>query len=223
MAEVDAVGIPLDRRRVRGNRTRQAILRIAVDVASTDGLEGLTVGRLAAKLKMSKSGLFAHFGSKKDLQLATVEAARAVFIEEVLRPALAAERGLARLWRLSDAWLSYAERKVFRGGCFFVAAAAEFDGRPGRIRDRVAEVMREWVGALTVAVDRAKEVGHLGPEVDAAQLAFEIDALVSGANFAHLLHGDRRAFARARAAIRFRLEALRTPSAPRLPARAGQV
>ncbi|HEX8188504.1 MAG TPA: helix-turn-helix domain-containing protein, partial [Pyrinomonadaceae bacterium] len=128
-------------RRAHGERTRQAILEAAVDIASEEGLEGLTIGRLAAELSMSKSGLFAHFGSKEELQLATVEAARDVFVREVVRPAFGAPRGLARLWQLCDVWLGYVRREVFRGGCFFAAAAAEFDGRPGAVRDRVAAIM----------------------------------------------------------------------------------
>ncbi|HYG79697.1 MAG TPA: TetR/AcrR family transcriptional regulator, partial [Pyrinomonadaceae bacterium] len=121
-------------RRAHGERTRQAILEAAVHIASEEGLEGLTIGRLASELSMSKSGLFAHFGSKEELQLATVEAARAVFVREVVGPAFAAEKGLARLWKLCEVWLGYVEGEVFRGGCFFTAAAAEFDGRPGAVR-----------------------------------------------------------------------------------------
>src|SRR5215211_3914688 len=105
---------------------------------------------------MSKSGLFAHFGSKEELQLATVETARAVFAREVVAPAFAAEKGLARLWSLCDVWLGYVETEVFRGGCFFAAAAAEFDGRPGAVRDRVAEIMREWLALLRRSVSEAQ-------------------------------------------------------------------
>ena len=135
-------------RKARGDRTRQAILEVAVDVASAEGLEGLTIGRLAAELSMSKSGLFAHFGSKEELQLATVEAARDIFIREVIRPSFEAGKGLARLWKLCDVWLAYVRSEVFRGGCFFAAAAAEFDGRPGLVRDRVAGIMKEWLATL---------------------------------------------------------------------------
>jgi AcrR family transcriptional regulator len=125
-------------RKARGDRTRQAILEAAVDIASAEGLEGLTIGRLASELSMSKSGLFAHFGSKEELQLATVEAARDIFIREVIRPSFTAAKGLTRLWKLCDVWLAYVRGEVFRGGCFFAAAAAEFDGRPGPVRDRLS-------------------------------------------------------------------------------------
>jgi AcrR family transcriptional regulator len=207
-------------RREHGDRTRQAILEVAVDVASAEGLEGLTIGRLASELSMSKSGLFAHFGSKEELQLATVEAARAVFIREVITPAFEAEKGLARLWLLCDIWLEYVRREVFRGGCFFAAAAAEFDGRPGPVRDRVAEIMKAWLTVLRRSVAEAQEAGQLSADADPAQLAFELNALEMGANWAFQLYGDRQAFARARAAMLERLRRHATTSgAPLLPAR----
>jgi AcrR family transcriptional regulator len=203
-------------RKAQGERTRQAILEEAVHLASAEGLEGLTIGRLAAELSMSKSGLFAHFGSKEELQLATVEAARSIFIREVIRPAFEAERGSPRLWKLCDTWLGYVEGGVFRGGCFFAAASAEFDSRPGPVRDRIAAIMKEWLKALGRAVAEAQSAGHLDQNVDATQLAFEFNALELGANWAFQLHGDRRAFARARAAILERLRLYSKPSGLRL-------
>jgi AcrR family transcriptional regulator len=192
-------------RRAHGERTRQAILEAAVHLASVEGLEGLTIGRLASELEMSKSGLFAHFGSKEELQLATVEAARAVFVGEVIGPAFAAEKGLARLWKLCDVWLAYVRGEVFRGGCFFAAAAAEFDGRPGAVRDRVAAIMKEWLAVLRRSVSEAQAAGQFDAAEDPAQLAFELNALEMGANWAFQLHGDRQAFARARQAMLERL------------------
>jgi len=192
-------------RKAHGARTRQTILEAAVDIASEEGLEGLSIGRLASELSMSKSGLFAHFGSKEELQLATVETARAVFIREVITPAFAADRGLARLWKLCDVWLEYVRGEVFRGGCFFAAAAAEFDGRPGSVRDRVAEIMKEWLTTLRRSVAEAQEAGQLDAEADPAQLAFELHALEMGANWAFQLHDDREAFTRARTAMLERL------------------
>jgi AcrR family transcriptional regulator len=209
---------PAQARRAHGERTRQTILEAAVHVASVEGLEGLTIGRLAAELAMSKSGLFAHFGSKEELQLATVEAARAVFVREVVGPAFAAEKGLARLWGLCDVWLAYVRGEVFRGGCFFAAAAAEFDGRPGAVRDRVAAIMKEWLAALRRSVEEAQAAGQLDAGADPAQLAFELNALEMGANWAFQLHGDRRAFARAREAMLERLRRLATADGlPLLP------
>ena len=154
---------------------------------------------------MSKSGLFAHFGSKEELQVATVEAARAIFIREVIKPAFESTEGLQRLWKLCDIWLSYVQSGVFRGGCFFAAAAAEFDSRPGPVRDRIAEIMKEWLATLRNAIKEAQQAGQLDKEIDATQLAFEFNSLELGANWAFQLYGDTRAFKRAREAIRERL------------------
>lgn len=194
---------------MKGERTRQAILERAVDIASLEGLEGLTIGRLADELEMSKSGLFAHFGSKEELQLATVEAARNRFVDEVLRPALPAPRGYPRLLAICRSWLSYVRRGVFPGGCFFAAASFEFDGRPGLVRDAVAAAMDDWIAAIEKAIRMAQEEGHIDRRIDPAQLAFEINALFFGANFACQLRGDERALDRAGRAIESRLEALR--------------
>lgn len=184
-----------------GERTFRQILAAAVEIASVEGLEGLTIGRLADELKMSKSGLFAHFGSKEKLQLATIDAAREIFIEEVLRPALSQPRGVARLEALCRRWISYSERKVFRGGCFFAAAAAEFDSRPGPIRDRIALEMHEWIRTLETAVRKAMEAGDLDAKTDPAQLAFEIHALMTSANFTSQLFGQKRSYQRAKVAL----------------------
>lgn len=192
-------------RKAQGERTRKAILDAAVHIASAEGLEGLTIGRLALELSMSKSGLFAHFGSKEDLQVATVEAARAIFINEVIRPAFETAQGLLRLWKLCDIWLAYVQSGVFRGGCFFAAAAAEFDSRPGPVRDRIAEIMKEWLSTLRTAIIEAQKAGQLNTDLDATQLAFEFNSLELGANWAFQLYGDRSAFTRAREAMRERL------------------
>ena len=195
---------------MKGERTRQSILEKAVDLASLEGLEGLTIGRLADELKMSKSGLFAHFGSKEELQLATVEAASQRYITEIFAPALKVRRGYPRLLAICDAWLSYLKRSVFPGGCFFAAASFEFDSRPGAVRDFVRRLMDDWIGALEKAIRMAQEEGHLDPDVDPAQLAFELNSLFFGANFAHYLRNDTRALEKAERAVRSRLEALRT-------------
>lgn len=204
----------------KGKRTREAILSFATGLASVEGLEGLTIGRLAAAMEMSKSGLFRHFGSKEELQLAVVDTARQVFIDEVVTPARQAAPGLARLWALCDAWLAYVEREVFPGGCFFMAAAAEFDNRPGPVRDDVARNMQEWLSYLEHAARRAQEQGEISPEADPAQIAFELHAFYLGANWAEQLFGDKQATARARKAILHRLHELATENAPPLPAAA---
>lgn len=202
------------RRQARGARTREAILRQAVDIASVQGLEGLTVGTLADALGLSKSGLFGHFGSKEDLQLATIDAAREIFIDQVVSPALTAPRGMLRLWRLLDLWIAHVEHRVFAGGCFFSAASFEFDSRRGKVRDRIASVMREWMGALARAVQESQKEGHISPKADAAALAQEIQSIALGAHWAHQLLDDRSAYPRARKLILERLRIVATPKSP---------
>jgi AcrR family transcriptional regulator len=208
---------PAVRRQAKGLRTREAILARAVDIASAEGLEGLTVGSLAEQLGMSKSGLFAHFGSKEELQLATIEMARQVFIDKVTRPAIAAPRGMPRLWSLIDHWLALVEKRVFEGGCFFSAASFEFDGRRGVVRDRIAAIMHEWIGAITRAVEGAQKAGHLDPKLDATRLAFEFHAMAMGAHWAHQLLEDRQAYSRARLMALEKMQSVATPQSPRLP------
>jgi AcrR family transcriptional regulator len=195
---------------MKGERTRQSILERAVDLASLEGLEGLTIGRLADDLGMSKSGLFAHFGSKEELQLATVDAASQRYITEIFAPALQEPRGYPRLIAICDAWLSYIRRGVFPGGCFFAAASFEFDSRPGPVRDLVRRMMNDWIGALERAIRMAQDEGHLEQSVDPSDLAFELNSLFFGANFAHHLRNDEQALERAHRAVTSRLEALRT-------------
>ena len=204
-------------RQARGLRTRGAILRRAVDLASVEGLEGLTVGRLADELGMSKSGLFAHFGSKEDLQLATCETAREIFIEEISRPAMRAPRGMPRLWNLLDRWLGHVERRLFEGGCFFTAASFEFDDRKGPVRERIAAIMREWIGVLDRAVLEAQKAGHIDPKVDTRLLAYEIQSFALGAHWSNQLLDDREAYARARAIIHKKLREVATAACPPLP------
>lgn len=201
----------------KGQRTRQTILDLAVDVASTEGLEALSFGKIAAQLGMSKSGLFAHFGSKLGLQLATVEAAQVRFVDAVLRPVLAQPRGLPRLWTLCDRWLHYAQGGVFKGGCFFAAVAAEYNNRPGEVRDRIAALTAAYTDDLERALEAARDQGHLAADSNPRQVAFELHALMAGANAGHQLIGGDEPFARAWEGIRARLRAVLTPDAPLLP------
>ncbi|HEX7958621.1 MAG TPA: TetR/AcrR family transcriptional regulator [Terriglobales bacterium] len=194
-------------------------MRTAVAMASVKGLEGISIGDLADELEMSKSGLFAHFGSKEELQLATIEAARQIFIDEVAAPALKAPKGLPRLWGLYAGWLSYAERRVFPGGCFFTGVAFEFDSRTGPVRDRIAALMQEWLDALTRAVHEAQKAGHLQTNIDAKQLGFEIHALGMGAIWASQLLDDKKAFAKVLRILCERLQQVQTKTAPRLSAK----
>jgi AcrR family transcriptional regulator len=193
----------------KGERTRQSILDRAVDLASLEGLQGLTIGRLAEELGMSKSGLFAHFGSKEELQIATIEAASQRYITEIFTEALRQPRGYPRLQAICDSWLSYIRRSVFPGGCFFAAASFEFDSRPGPVRDRVRKMMDDWMHALERSIRMAKDEGHLKDDVDPAQLAFELNSLFFGANFAFYLRDDQQAIERAERAVLTRLQALK--------------
>jgi len=195
-------------RRPRGLATRRAILRKAVNIASLEGLEGLTIGNLAATLRISKSGLFAHFGSKEDLQCAVVDEARDIFVEKVVRPA-AQLRGLHLLRALCENWLSYGEQKTFPGGCFFSAASLEFDDRPGPVRDRILILMKKWLGNLEHAARDAQDAGEIRKDVDVRQLAFEIQALAMGGNWSSRLFRDPYAFRSAKAAILRRIEQVR--------------
>ena len=200
----------------KSERTRSAILRTAAAIASVHGLDGLSIGGLAEELGMSKSGLFAHFGSKEELQLAAIETARQIFIDQVFRPALQTKAGLPRLWSIWDSWLSHARGKLFPGGCFFTQAGFEFDSRSGPVRDRIAEIMHEWISTLTRAVQEAQKAGHLAKDVDAQLLAFEMHALAMGALWASQLLDDRQAFNKARNIVREKLDAFRTRNAPAL-------
>ncbi|MEO8380375.1 MAG: TetR/AcrR family transcriptional regulator [Acidobacteriota bacterium] len=194
---------------LKGERTRQSILDRAVDLASLEGLEGLTIGRLAEELKMSKSGLFAHFGSKEELQIATVDAASQRYIQEIFQAAILQPRGFPRLLAICEAWLSYIRRRVFPGGCFFAAASFEFDSRPGPVHDRIRKLMDDWIGALERAIRMAQDEGHLRPEADPPQLAFELNSLFFGANFAYHLRHDKQALEKAQKAVDSRLNGLR--------------
>lgn len=185
--------------------TRLAILQRAVNLASTEGLEGLTIGRLATELAMSKSGLFAHFGSKEELQLATINAAAQRFYDEVLAPALSEQEGHARLTAYCERYLNYLEREVFAGGCFWAAVAAEFDDRPGVVRDAIRDGVTAWIKELEC---QATIAGIQDP----ADLAFEIYSLGLGANAYSRLLKDEPGFGRARAAIERRLARRPTPS-----------
>lgn len=176
----------------KGSDTRASILDHAVDLASVEGLEGLTIGRLAAELRMSKSGLFAHFGSKQELQLATVEAAAARFRENVIAPSLDAPEGAARIRAMGERYL--AQLDSYSGGCFWAATAAEYDDRPGPVRDAIAAALDAWLGELE---RQARVAGVERPE----RFAFELYALVMGVNSRYRLSGDERVFEYAREAL----------------------
>jgi AcrR family transcriptional regulator len=189
------------RRRSDGERSRAAILDEAARLATVEGIGGLSIGRLADAVGMSKSGLFAHFGSKEELQLATVDTAEAVFDEVVVAPAEAAEPGLGRLRALVDGYLAYLELDTFPGGCFFASVLAEVDMQPGALRDRLVSFLGEWVGRLEETVREAQANGELDPDEDPVQLAFEIQAALLLGNARFVVSHDREPLDRARAAI----------------------
>jgi AcrR family transcriptional regulator len=177
---------------VKGAETRAAILDRAVDLASAEGLEGLTIGRLAAELGMSKSGLFGHFGSKQDLQLATVAAAAERFRETVIEPAISAPDGAPRLRAMAEHYLEYLD--LYSGGCFWASTAAEYDDRPGPVRDAIAGALGRWTAELE---RHARIAGVERPE----RFAFEVQAVMMGANSRYRLSGDRRVLEYARESL----------------------
>ncbi|MBW9095551.1 TetR/AcrR family transcriptional regulator [Microbacterium jejuense] len=197
---------PTDRRRVRGDESRRAILTHAVDTATVDGLDGLTIGRLADASGHSKSGIATLFGSKEQLQLAVVAAAREVFIDAVIAPARATTpRGLVRVCTLLSAWLAYSRDRVFRGGCFFAATSVEFDAKPGAVRDAVVAASSEWEDYLAGSLQHAMDAGELPLLDDARQLTFEMVAFLEAANTRSLLHESAEPYERAEVALRSRL------------------
>jgi AcrR family transcriptional regulator len=203
-----------DQRLKKGTQTRHSILETAVQLASKEGLESLSIGRLASLLNMSKSGLFAHFGSKESLQLSTIEAAIDVFRDSVIRPAMMRrEKGLSRLWALCNSFLEYEQQKVFGGGCFFATVTSEFKNRPGMVRDTLVVRMKDWLSLITSLVQDAKDMGDLADDIKVDQIAFEIQSLFIGGNWAFQFHHDHQAIDRVREAIRQRLRQIATPQA----------
>ena len=182
--------------------SRSTTLEAAVDLASVEGLEGLTIGRLASELSMSKSGLVGRFGDKEALQRATLGAAVDRFIRAVWQPAARAQPGLPRLEALIDAWIDYLRRDVFPGGCFVTTASVEYDARPGPLRDDVATAVRQWLDALAQQAARAREAGDLPADREPAQIAIELHALASGGSVASRLLGDPEQLDRTRVAMR---------------------
>lgn len=196
----------------RGGGTRQEILRTSIDIASAEGLEGLTIGRLATELKMSKSGLFAHFGSKEDLQIATLEAASRAFVSEVVRPTETIENGLPRLIALIDAWIRSVDNTCNRGGCFFYAVSAEMDDRPGRVHDLISKLTRDWIEALTKEMKLAIRLGELKKSCDAELIVFQLHGFVQEGNWFRRLHKSNRAFQMTRESVFRTLESHATPA-----------
>ena len=195
----------------KGELTRQVILEHAVGLASQVGLDGLTIGRLADDLDLSKSGLFAHFRSKEALQVQTLELAADRFTEAVVRPALAAPRGEPRLRALFARWLEWPRVVPQPGGCLFVAASAELDDRPGPARDRLVQLQKGWLGLIAGAVRIAIAEGHFRKGVDPEQLAFDLYGIMLVTHFSSRLLRDPKAGERARKSLSALLAAARVP------------
>lgn len=185
-----------DLRLVRGERSRKVITRHAADVASLEGLSGLSIGRLATDLGLSKSGVATLFGTKEKLQLATVEAAREAFLDEVVRPVSASPRGTERLRSLTKRWIAYVSAPLFPGGCFWAANLPDFDSRPGPVRDALVQQHENWLALLADELRYAVEARQIA-EVDADLAAFQINAVLLATNTALRL-GDGQAVDKAR-------------------------
>lgn len=172
----------------KGQQTRQTILDAALDLAGTVGLEGLSIGSVAERTGMSKSGVFAHFGSREELQISVLKEYDRRFTDEIFQPALALPRGLPRVCALFDNWMNRASVEI-HSGCIFIGGAVEFDDQPGPVRDVLVRSVQAWLQALERAVGQAIDEGHLRPETEASQMVFEIHGLILALHYeARLLH-----------------------------------
>jgi AcrR family transcriptional regulator len=213
MGSHDSGSRPLDGGRLAGRKpradgveSRRVILHSAANLATTRGLEGLSIGELAQHIGMSKSGLYAHFKSKEELELATIETAAEIFERDVMGPAGESPGGLGRVQALSEAFFGHLERRVFPGGCFFATVAVQLASRPGRPRDRVMELQKRWIEQFAEALGQAVAGGELPRGTDIEQLVFEITAMMVRANFAWIATGEMRVLEQARTGIRHVLE-----------------
>jgi AcrR family transcriptional regulator len=202
-------------KRADGERTRAAIVREAVSLATIDGLEGLSIGHLAGALDMSKSGVYAHFGSKEELQLATVDEAARIFRSEVIEPALAATPGIGQLVALCDAFFDHLQRQTFPGGCFFASAVLEMGTRPGPVKEEIAVFQRDFTNLIRQFVVTALEQHELPADEDPDALTFELNGIILAANANYVLRQDPAALDLARTIVRRRLNIATT--APRAP------
>jgi len=201
----------------KGEETRHAILAHAAQVASRFGLEGLTIGRLAKELELSKSGLFAHFQSKEALQAQTLRYAAELFTERVVRPALRAPRGEPRVRDLFERWLGWDEADTLRGGCLFVAAATELDDREGTVREELVRHQKDWLDLIGNVARTGVDEGHFVPELDPEQFAHEVNGVMLAYHHARRLLRDPLAGERARRAFDSLLTQVRAPSRRRVP------
>ena len=205
------------RRRSDGERSRNAILRQAARLATVEGIGGISIARLADAVGMSKSGLFAHFGSKQELQLATIETAETLFDELVINPALAEPTALERTQQLAELFLRHVEASTYPGGCFFASVAAELDTQPGPVRDSAIAFEARWLALIENQLRAAQAEGTIDQAEDAEQLAFELNAYLLMANFLFVVNQEPTPINRARQALARRLAAA-APATSRAPA-----
>jgi AcrR family transcriptional regulator len=196
----------------KGELTRQTVVNRALDIATLEGLSAISIGRLAQELRMSKSGLFLHFGSKEKLESAVVEQARTQFFNRVVRPAEAGPKGIARLWVLCDLWLDFAEKGPLPGGYFFSGVFLETAKQHGPIPRQLRSVLRDWMDILESALKQARRRDELNPEIDIQEVAFEINGMLLGAQWSHLLAG--RDYSNTRSALLAKLRTLATEEIP---------
>jgi AcrR family transcriptional regulator len=188
-----------------GIRSRELILNAAARLATVEGLDGISIGRLAEHIGMSKSGLYAHFGSKEELQLATIDKAEEIFQAEVIEPSMR-EDPVEMLYLLGDNFISHLERRVFPGGCFFAYTSAELGPRPGAIHTKVAETTAAWTELFVQLLTAAQSAGHIRADEDIEQLAFELDAYLVLANFGYIMSNELEPLERGKQAFHQRLE-----------------
>jgi AcrR family transcriptional regulator len=188
-----------------GIRARKAILRQAVSLATVEGLEGLSIGDLARSVGVSKSGLYAHFNSKQELQLATIDEAERIFTLEVIEPTLAAGVGLSQLLAVCDLYFDHLRRRTFPGGCFFASAALEMGTRPGPVKERVAAFQKSFGALLFRLAQQAQEMGQIRAEDDIRLLVFELQGIILAANANFVLSDDSASLDMASRAVRRRL------------------
>ncbi|MFW6075621.1 MAG: TetR/AcrR family transcriptional regulator [Chloroflexota bacterium] len=199
------------RRRSDGEQTHATILGQAVRLASIEGVNQITIGRLAEKTGVSKSGVYAHFGSKERLQMEVIRAADEIYAREVIQPGLEAPEGLPRLMNLYEAYVSYIERDVFPGGCFFAGLIAEFDAQSGPIHEAVVAGRRQWDELVEGLIRVAQQGGDLDPSVNPKDLAFELDAIIDHTNMMYTLFRDPVSIQRGRAILADIFKRIATP------------
>lgn len=197
------------RRQGKGQATREAIVQRGVRLATQTGLEGLTIGRLATELGLSKSGLFGHFRSKEALQVQVLDAAAERFVDEIVKPAVREPRGEPRVAALFERWLAWSKSNSGPGGCLFVAAAAELDDRPGRVRDRLVELQKGWLETISIVFRAGVAEGRFLTDADPVQFAHDLYSVMLGYHHAWRLMRDPRAEERARAAFERLLSSVR--------------